>query len=157
MKSHFTHLLLRQLVGQYLRGRGTRKFKDLNANTSRTKIPAAAQDKIGWRHFTEGKLALQVRQIQRAFLYTSDTSLTVNSWLKSFVSKLLEMTHAQWIFRCITKHHRTKGTIVFKATEDLLQEVERQLSMGVDNVSENDRWVLELDMDQLSSFSLTEK
>ena len=118
---------------------------------------AAAQDKIRWRHFTEGKLALQVRQIQRYFLYTSDTSLTVNSWLKGFVSKLLEMTHAQWIFRCITKHHRTKGTIVLKATEDLLQEVERQLSMGVDNVSEDDRWMLELDMDQLLSFSLSKK
>ena len=67
------------------------------------------------------------------------------------------MTHAQWIFRCITKHHRTKGTIVLKATEDLLQEVERQLNMGADNVSENDRWMLELDMHQVSSFSLADK
>ena len=42
-------------------------------------------------------------------------------------------------------------------TEDLLQEVEHQLSMGVDNLSEEDRWMLELDVDQLSSFSLAEK
>ena len=46
---------------------------------------------------------------------------------------------------------------MLKATEDLLQEVERQLSMGVDNVSEDDRWMLELDMDQLLSMSLSEK
>ena len=147
MESHFTHPLLQQLVGQYMRDRGTRKFKDLNTNTSGTKSFAAAQDKIGWRHFTEGKIALQVRQIQRFFLYNSDTSLTVSSWLKGYASKLLEMTHAQWIFRCITKHHQTKGMIVLKPTEDLLQEVERQLSMGADNVPEDDRWMLELDMD----------
>ena len=82
MKSHFTQPLLRQLVGQYLHGRGKRKFKDLNAYTSRVKSLAAAQDKIGWRHFTERKLALQVRQIQQAFLYISDTRLTVDSWLE---------------------------------------------------------------------------
>ena len=147
MESHFTHPHLWQLVGQYLRKHSTRRFKDLKAHTSRTKSRAAAQDKIGWRHFTEGKLALQVRQIQRVFLYNSDTSLTVDSWLKGFVSKLLEMTHAQWIFWCIRKHHRTERTIVLKTTKDLLQEAEWQLSMGVDNMSEDDRWMLELDMD----------
>ena len=157
MESHFTEPLLRQLVTQYLRGRGTRRFRNLKAHSYRTASLAEAQDKIGWRHFTEGKIALQVGEIQRYFLRQSDTRLTVDSWLKGFVGKLLEMTHAQWIFRCITKHHRTKGTIVLKATEDLLQEVERQLNMGADNVSENDRWMLELDMEQSLSFSLADK
>jgi len=130
MKSHFTEPLLQQLVTQYFRGRGTRKFRKLDGHSYKTASLAEAQDKIGWRHFTEGKIALRFRVIQRYFLQHSDTRLTVDSWLKGFVSKLLAMTHAQWIFRCITKHHRTKGTIVLKATEDLLQEVERQLSMG---------------------------
>ena len=79
MESHFTHPLLYQLVGQYLRDRGKRKFKDLDTHIPRVKSLAAAQDKIGWRHFTEGKLALRVRKIQQAHLYLSDTRLTVNS------------------------------------------------------------------------------
>ena len=95
MESHFTEPLLRQVVTQYLRGCGTRRFRNLNAHSSKTASLAEAQDKIGWRHFTEGKIALQVGKIQRYFLKNSDTSLTVDSWLKSFVSKLLEMTHAQ--------------------------------------------------------------
>ena len=144
-------------MGQYLRGRKNRKFKNLDAYTPRVKSLAATQDKIGWRHFTDRKLALRVRQIQQAHFYLSGTRLTVNSWLNGFVGKLLEMTHAQWNFRCITKLHQTKRTIVLKANKDLLQEVERQLSMGVDNVSEEDRWMLELDVDQLLSFSLAEK
>ena len=157
MKSHFTHPLLRLLVSQYLRGRVQRKFRNLEAYTPRVKSLAAAQDKIGWRHFTEGKLAWHFRQIQRSHLHIYPTRLTVNSWLKGFVGKLLEMTHAQWIFRCITKHHQTKGTIVLKANEDLLQEIERLLSIDVDNVSEDNRWMLELDVEQLSLFSVAEK
>ena len=47
MESHFTHPLLRQLVGQYLCGCGKRKFKNLNAYTPRVKSLAAAQGKIG--------------------------------------------------------------------------------------------------------------
>ena len=58
-------------------------------------------------------------------------------------------------------HHKTppnkKETIVLKANKDLLQEIKRQLSMGVDSVFEEDRWMLELNVNQLLSFSLVEK
>ena len=77
--------------------------------------------------------------------------------MKGLVSKLLEMTHAQWIFRCISKHHRTKGSLVMKANEDLLCEIERQLDMGVDCVADKDKWMLEVDPVQLANFSLEEK
>ena len=54
-----------------------------------------------------------------------DTQLIADSWMKGLVGKLLEMTHTQWIFRCISKHHRTKGSLVLKANKDLLREIER--------------------------------
>ena len=77
--------------------------------------------------------------------------------MKGLVGKLLEMTHAQWIFCCISKHHRTKGSLVLKANEDLFREIERQLDMGVDYAADKDKWMLELDPVQLASFSLAEK
>ena len=46
---------------------------------------------------------------------------------------------------------------MLKANEDLRQEVERQLSIGVENMSEEDRWILELDVDQLPLFFLAKK
>ena len=61
--------------------------------------------------------------------------LTVDSWMKGFVSKLLEITHAQWIFRCITKHHSNKGTKVLAIQEDLMRELERLLDTGVEGVT----------------------
>ena len=81
----------------------------------------------------------------------------VDSWLKDFVSKLLAMTHSQWLFRVITKHHRTKGTLVLARKEDMLKEIERQLDMGVDAIADEDWWMLEMDVDHLWDTSLVEQ
>ena len=81
----------------------------------------------------------------------------VDSWLKGFFNKLLAMTHSQWLFRCIIKHHRTKGTLVLARTEELLKEIERQLDMGVDAIANEDWWMLEMDVHHLRDTSLAEQ
>ena len=70
--------------------------------------------------------------IQQEHLRQQETRVMVDSWLKGFFNKLLAMTHSQWLFRCITKHHCTKGTLVLARKEDMLKKNERQLVMGVD-------------------------
>ena len=80
--------------------------------------------------------------------------MTVDSWLKGFVGKLLELTHSQWIYRCITKHHKTKGTKVLAAREDLFQEIKRLLDVGTEGVAPEDKWMLEVDIQQLQEYSL---
>ena len=157
MECHYTDPLLSEMVVWYLRGRGRRKLLQYPGLPPSLKGLAQMQDRIGWRNFTEGKLAVHFRQIQRNFLFQEDTQLTADSWMKGLVGKLLAMTHAQWIFRCISKHHRTKGTKVLRANDDLLREIDRQLDMGVECVSEADKWMLEIDVVQLASFSLAEK
>ena len=97
------------------------------------------QDRIGWRNFTEGKITKCFCAVQRRFLKASGASLTVDSWLKAFVSKLLRMTHSMWIFRCISKHHRTKGKLVLDTKAKIFKEIERQLAMGEEAVSEEDK------------------
>ena len=115
------------------------------------------QDAIGWRNFTEGKLSKSFRVIQQEHLRQQEARVTVDSWLKGFVSKLLAMTHSQWLFRCITKHHRTKGPLILARKEDLLKEIECQLNMGVDAIADVDRWMLEVDVDDLRDTSLVEQ
>ena len=73
------------------------------------------------------------------------------------MSKLLEMTHHQWIYRCITKHHKTKGTKVLAVQEDLMTEIERLLDTGAEGVAQEDRWMLDIDQDQLMSYSVEDK
>ena len=77
--------------------------------------------------------------------------------MKGFTSMHLERTHTQWIFRYITKHHSTNGTKVLAMQEDLIREVERLLNTGVEGVTEEDRWMPEIDQDSLLSFSVENK
>ena len=157
MHTHHTDPELAPLITEYLRGRGRTKFERLSDVPRYLKGLARTQDAIGWRNFTEGKLSKTFRRVQESYLAESDTSLTVDSWLKGFVGKLLEMTHAQWIFRCVSKHHRTKGSLVIAAKKELVKEIERQLDMGVDAIANEDRWMLEINLCELKDASLAEQ
>ena len=62
----------------------------------------------------------------------------IDSWLKGFVGRLLEMTHSQWIFRCISKHHHSNGAIALKSREDVLNRIEQQLDKGIEALPTKD-------------------
>ena len=156
METHYTDPALSSLAVDYLRDRSKRQFVNLDTPDHIRRL-SQAQDPIESRNFTEGKLSKSFRVIQQDHLKQQETRVTVDSWLKGFVSKLLAMTHSQWLFRCITKHYRLKGTLLLARKEDLLKEIERQLDMGVDTIANEDRWMLEVDVDQLRNTSLSEK
>ena len=69
MESHYyTNPELGDLVVFYLRGRGRQKLAQLAKGYPRQyQVLAQAQDRIGWRHFTEGKLAKNFIAIQKSF------------------------------------------------------------------------------------------
>ena len=69
--------------------------------------------------------------------------------MKGFVSQLLSITHAQWIFCCITKHHHTNGTNALKSRKEVLTKVEQQLDKGLEGLPPEDQWLLEIDPHEL--------
>ena len=71
--------------------------------------------------------------------------LTIDDWMRGFISKLLKISHLQWIYRNLTKHHISQGTIALKAREDLMKEVEQQLNMGLNYLPPESRCLLEID------------
>ena len=157
-ETHYTDPDLANLVVDYLRGRNDRKIVHLGVPDHIRRL-SQTQNAIGWRNFTDGKLSKSFRVIQQEYLRQEETRVTVNSWLKQFFIKLLTMSHSQWLFRCITKHHRTKGTLVLARKEELLKEIERQLDMGVDAIADKDWGMLEVEVDarQLRDTSLAEQ
>ena len=148
MEDNDTHPALEILVHFYLRGRGKRTL------SLYPKLPAKfvqlchEQDLIGWRNFTEGQISKQFREIQSRFLRVRHPRRNVDAWLRGFVGKLLAMTHSQWIFRCISKHHRTKGMKALATREELSAEIGRQKELGEDAMAEEDKWMLEVDVEE---------
>jgi len=64
MKTHYTHPELRKAVRIYLRNRGRRKFSAIIGLSHRMQRVARSQDRIGWRHFTEGKVTKDIQELQ---------------------------------------------------------------------------------------------
>ena len=140
----FTHPELREWIPEYLWERGRKMFSELGEMTPHMCTLAAAQDQIGWRHFTEGKIALPIRRLQEFYLLHCPTQLTVDAWMQGLIDQLFQMTHSQWIYRNITKHHHTNGTIQLKARREVLNKVERQLNLGFTSLPPESRCLLEI-------------
>ena len=147
MDENGTHPALTKIVTLYLRERGRRKLSALLNIPAEFAQLCREQDQIGWRQFTEGRISTQFREIQERFLRVRHPRRNVETWLRGFVGKLLAMTHSQWIFRCISKHHRTKGLKALVTRDALQKEVVRQKKLGVDAMAEEDKWMLEVDVE----------
>ena len=72
---------------------------------------AEAQDKIGWRQFTEGRVAKGIRHMQAAYMGDRDSTHTVDHWMRDLIKYLLTLSHEQWLARNLMKHHHTKGML----------------------------------------------
>jgi hypothetical protein len=71
--------------------------------------------------------------------------------MQGLITKLLEATHGQWIYRNLTIHDRTSGHIVTQDKEQLLQEIESQMEQGGEHLPEQDAWMLDVNLGSLES------
>ncbi len=61
------------------------------------------------------------------------------------------MTHSQWIYRCVLVHDHTTGTLISSHKAKLLKEIDHQLTLGPEGLSEEDRFLLECNFDKITS------
>ncbi|KAK1748959.1 hypothetical protein QTG54_000898 [Skeletonema marinoi] len=154
MSWHCTHPDLRLWIPRYFGGQGRRLFVDLvhpegRKMSQNMRIVGNKIDRIGWRHFTEGKLPTAFRDMQRQHLLSHHKYLTIDVWMKGFIDQLLTLTHTQWLCRNLTKHHKTMGTKALATREEIQKEVEEQLRMGFSDLPSYARCLLEISPDNL--------
>ena len=152
MDDHSTHPELVYWIPRYIGRRGHMTFAELPEAAQMSPMMRSvgeAQDQIGWRHLTEGKVAERLKEMQEAYLLGAPTRMLIDTWMKGFIEQLLNVTHSQWIYRNITKHHHTNGTIKLAARRDVLKEIEQQLDQGLNNIPPECRWLLEIDPDTI--------
>ena len=74
-------------------------------------------------------------------------------WARGLISKLLEITHGQWIYRNLLVHERTSGVLATKKKKDLQREIQRQQDLGVDCLADEDKFLLEIKLEDLEESS----
>jgi hypothetical protein len=58
----------------------------------------------------------------------------------------LQVTHTEWINRCILVHNYKSGTMVNLDKTELLEEIMNQLYQGAVNFTEHDKYLLECNL-----------
>jgi hypothetical protein len=69
------------------------------------------------------------------------------------VIKLPEITHGQWLYRCVQVHDRVRGTQVTMRKEDLQREIKKQRKEGWRELLEKDQYLAEVNLEDLEQLS----
>lgn len=151
LASSHTEPHLQQALVQYARSRGTRPMEEVcHYMHSSVREFAHAQDQIGWRRFMEGMVASHAALIQRSYWRCYGWRGSADKWTQSLMTKLMECTHGQWLYRNVMVHDRWSGTANALRKEQLLAEIEEQLENGDDLLPE-DQYLMEVNLGDINN------
>jgi hypothetical protein len=153
LETNGTHNDLKLLLLCYLQGGGTVTCIECSDNLNLPQIVrdyAISQDVIGWDNFATGMISSKLLPIQSAYNHINGASSHATWWISDLVTQLLQVTHTQWIYRCVLVHNRNTGTLISAHKGELLKEIEHQLALGSESLDEEDRFLIECNFDDLT-------
>ena len=114
MREHDTEPHLLTIISTYLMERENKTMWELAA-TMQTCLPhyygrprlkrmTKSQDRLGWDCMMEGRIPKICVEHQRTYLAHTDTRMTAKRWARGLITRLLQMTHKQWLL-CNAKVH----------------------------------------------------
>jgi hypothetical protein len=125
--------------------------------SSQMRAIAIGQDSIGWTHFLEGKITGHFLGMQRLYLRTTRCKINADDWVKGFITKILAISHTQWIFRNITLHDQQHGHLALLRREQLIEEIEKLQAMDPDDIPPESAFLLDFDIDSLGAADINKQ
>jgi hypothetical protein len=154
-KVDWEHLDLARLsywLPKYILMQCDKPFTGLGAMAPCIKSLTKSQDIISYRNFMEGYILTHFYAIPSFHLTMSSSYLNGTDWAKQFISKLLHVTHSQWIFCNIYLHDRITGYLHKKKSEEIKLELELLAGTALEDVPVESRFLLEINFSELSKF-----
>jgi hypothetical protein len=144
-----THHELLYWIPHYILCRGQVNFADLGPMSPTMYEIALSQDSIGWRNFMEGRISSKITALQKSHLLLSGSRLSAKSWMSTFISKVLHITHSQWIFRNFMLHDKAMGYLRLKACTDAAVRIDDLMQSRPSAIPSDSRFLLEFDIEGL--------
>ncbi len=141
-------------IPKYILMRGDEPLAMMGFMSPQFMALANSQDLIGWRDFTEGHISTHFYTIQTFCLAMSNSYLNEEDWPKQFISKILQITHSQWIFQNISLHDWTHEYLHNKKDNKIMQQLNVLLDLAPDDVPEASRFLLEINLSEPSTSHL---
>jgi hypothetical protein len=85
-----------------------------------------------------GMISTKLIAIQSTHFHMTGESYHATRWIAGLITQLLQVTHTQWIYRCVLVHDRTTGVLILAHKANLLKEIEYQLALGPEGLEEED-------------------
>lgn len=86
------------------------------------KILGRRQDRIGWCRYMEGMIVADLRMLQTWYAQQQECRNNGDQWARKLVTKLLECTHGQWLYRNVVVYDRNSGTEQVARKEEIQVE-----------------------------------
>ena len=100
-------------------------------------LAATSHGLIGWRDFMVGNISTHFYAIQSFHLAMSSSYLNSEDWTKQFISRILQLTHSQWIFWNISLYDKTHGFLRNKKADEILQLINEFTEVAPEEVPED--------------------
>ena len=145
-----TDPILLEILIEYAKGRGAVTMEEICWDKQEIyKLLAVSQDKIGWRRFMEGMISKEFGPIQWRYLTATGSSLSLKKWTTGLITRLLEVTHGQWLYRNVQVHDDVTGVNASLRKEEIIAEIEKQQETGEEGLLPEDRYLLEINLDDM--------
>ena len=95
----------------------------------------------------EGRIPKIFVEHQRTHLAHADTRMTAKMWARGLITRLLQMTHKQWLLRNAKVHIKRTGDLTEKEHDKLLANIEKLMWTDLDDLLPGDKHLLEEDFD----------
>jgi hypothetical protein len=141
-------------IPNYILMRNNKPFSHMGHMSAKMPALAESQDKIGWRNFMEGYISCHFYNIQRFHLSMSSSYLNGSNWTKMSISKIIQMTHSQWIHQNISLHDKKHSYLRNKQLEDLLQDIAALSDISSKDIPDNCQFLLEFNFTELTAAHL---
>ena len=122
-KDNNTEPELRYWIPKYIWGWGQLRFCKLGRMSSDVEEVARDPDTIGWRNFMGGRICIKFAHIQHTHLSSSNSLLNMDMWMRLFISKLLHISHSQWILWNFMLHDNAAGFLRLKDRLELITKI----------------------------------
>jgi hypothetical protein len=139
-------------INEYLLHRGQVQMTNLTA--LRPMSPAfwevtKSQDEIGWCKFLHGKTSTKLQQLQGAHCILAGINIHGYDWMKHLIQKLVEISHAQWLYCNFTLHHYAKGYLHQRTVNKISQDIELLADTRPSDLPQESRYLLEISQQPL--------
>ena len=149
LKDTNTDPIIRHAVVSFARERGRRTMSEIIRNMDAEEhhsTMAHAQDVIGWRRLMEGMISQSIVISQDIYRARQDEGWETGRWATGLVTKLLEVTHGQWLYRNLVVHEARTGVLRTEQKEAIQREIDKQLEMGNGDLLEEDQYLTEINL-----------